>query len=475
MTARGQIVEWPSAGWGIVQPPVVLEAEQAVLGAALAFPDIIDDLGWLEPIHFAAPANRRIWEIMRAAVEAGRRVDPVTLKPAAVEPVIDAAGGIAYIAQLASSAVGRVNAGEYARLVFDMHERRAVIAIGQRMIAEAAGGAIERTAREIIAEAEEAFTSFDASDIDGPRPFDRTVDEAVAAVQSTWKGEGPMGVATGLADVDELTGGLFPGDLTVLAGATSMGKSAFATTVAHNVARVGTPVLLFALEMSRAQIALREIAAATGLPVPAMRAGRLTEADMAAIVAAGQDVRRLPVWIDHRAGLRLPMIASTAKVLIRKAGIKLVIVDYLQLVAAGEDYRGNRAQEVAEIARGLKVMARSLDVPVLALSQLSRGLEARDNKRPVLADLKESGEIENAADNVWAVYREHYYLKQAEPKQKERESATDFTLRVADWQERVDACRNDAELILLKQRNGTQDKIDLHFDGKRMRFGNRAR
>ncbi|MBE0530252.1 MAG: AAA family ATPase [Rhodospirillales bacterium] len=475
MSARGEVIDLPVDQWGSVQPPMALEAEQMVLGAAMAFPELMDELRWLEPAHFAASANRRVWEVMRAAVEAGRIADPVTLKPAASEPDIAAAGGVRYIAQLASCAVGRTNALEYARMVFDMYERREVIAVADRMIEQARRGDIERTARHIVAEAEEAFAGFTVSEVDGPRAFVGAVDAAVAAVEKAWRGEGPVGIQTRLADIDDATGGLFPGDLTVLAGATSMGKTALANTICEAVARNGTPVLVFSLEMPSEQLALREVAAGSGVPVPAMRAGRVTPDDMASIVTAGQAARKLPIWVDDRSGLGLAMIVATTKRMMRREGVRLVVVDYLQLVTPSDRYAGQRTNEVSAIARGLKEMARGLNIPVLALSQLSRGLNVRENKRPTLSDLRESGEIEQAADNVWAVYREAYYLKNAEPRKKEREGNEAFTERLVQWQTDVDSCRNEAELILLKQRQGSTDKVTLHFDGKRMRFGNRER
>jgi len=458
------------------QPPMELQAEQAVIGAVFAFPDVLDDLRFLLPEHFASEPYGRVWEIILALAEGGRIPDPINVNQTArTDPVLIDAGGQDLIAQLASAAVGRINAGEYARLIVDMFERRRILEIADAAVNRVFQGVVAGSAREVMASVEEAFAEFETTGLEGPRPMSDAMDCAVADIERAWRGDGPVGLQTGLIDLDALIGGLFAPDLTVIGGATSMGKTALANSIVAAVAATGTPCLVFSLEMGAEQLAMREVAARTGLPVPAMRGGRLTEQDMTDVITASRDSRGLPIWIDDRPSIGLPMIGATAKRLIRKEGIGLVVVDYLQLVQPPDRYGGNRTQEVSEIARGLKNMAKILKVPVIALSQLSRASATRENKRPILSDFRESGEIEQAADNMWGVYREAYYLKQAEPRRQERESAEDFTLRLDEWLSRMEAVKFDAEVMVLKQRQGDIGKVNLFFDGPRMRFGNRAR
>ncbi len=300
----------------------------------------------------------------------------------------------------------------------------------------------------------------------------QVMDETMGLVDKTARGEGPTGLKTGLVDLDKVIGGLFAGELVILAGATSMGKTALAKQIAATVAQAGTPVLYHSLEMDGKQLAMRDMAAQAGVPLPAMRSGRLTDADLDAAMEAGTRRRALPILIDSRAGLDVGRLYAQARQTVARQNIGLIVVDYLQLLSPGQRYAGNRAAEVGEVSRALKRTARDLQVPVLAMSQLSRQVDSRDDNRPRLSDMRESGTIEQDADAVWLIYREEYYLKRKAPERGGFKSDSAYEEANASHQAKVDAARNKAELMVAKQRNGPTGTVKLRFDGARLRFEN---
>ncbi len=466
------------------QPPHNIDAEKAVLGAIFANNRVYEAVSeFLKPEHFALGQNGRIYEACGKIIDGGGVADPVTLKHRLGQD-LEEVGGQAYLADLASSAVGLINATEYANLVVDLAKRRRIIEIADEAAAEAFDS--QDTAEAIQERAEgRLFDLADKGTRTGAQPLSAYVDQSLRQAEASYKSGKPAGLPTGLVDLDEKLGGLHPTDLIILAGRPGIGKSALATTIGFNIARLArnlqqtpavpqiAPIKVFSLEMSGEQLTMREMAGRAGFSSHLVRQGRIGQDQFQALMRSGEDMKTLPLWIDERPALPIQYMRASARRFKRQHGLSLVIIDYLQLASSAERKRNDsRVQEVSEITQGLKAMAKELDVPVLALSQLSRAVEARDNKRPQLSDLRESGSIEQDADVVMFLYREEYYLERDKPEQRLDESDDRFFDRVAKWESHLAKAKNLAEIIVAKQRHGPIGTVNARFDGAAARFDN---
>ena len=445
--------------------PASLEAERAVLGAIFVDPRAYERVaGFLRPDHFHHEAHAAVFARVVAMMAAGETPGPITLRAWAEEGLADH-GGAAYLYELASCAAAVINAVEYARLIRDLWARRRCLDAAAAWVADLHGG--ELSAPEARARLEEALADLGPPPDRGARPFADFIDLVLVEADAAHKAGKPLGLQTGLVDLDRRLGGIQGGDLLVVAGATSMGKTAWVWGVLGYAAQVGVPSLLVSLEMAGVQLALRDLAAETGIEARDIRAGRVDFLQLTGVAALA---RAQPIWIDDEAH-SLAAVEASARLAKRRHKIGLVAVDYLQLI---EHRAENRTQEVTQISGRLKRLARELDVPVIAVSQISRGIAARDDKRPQLSDLRDSGSIEQDADIIVMLHREAYYLERSEPQPMLKESSEAFSGRLARHNARLDEVRNRADCIVAKHRNGPTGVVTLRFDGARMRFENLA-
>ena len=468
-------------------PPQNLEAEQALLGAILvnneAFYRVSD---FLEPNHFFEAVHRRIFQVAGELIRANKIANPVTLKT--FLPADLAIGDITlnqYLARLAAEATTIINAEDYGRSVYDLALRRALIGIGEDMVNVAYDAPVEMAPREQIEEAERRlYEVAEKGQLNtGFQSFGTALVTAIDMASAAYKRDGHLsGIASGLSDLDRLMGGLQSSDLVIIAGRPGMGKTSLVTNIAFNVARAyrgevqpdgamktvnGGIVGFFSLGMSAEQLATRIIAEQSGVPSSDIRRGRITEQQFSAIAEAAQAMNRVPLYVDQTGGLNIGQLSARARRLKRQRGLDLMIIDYIQLLQGSSKKSDNRVQEVTEITNQLKALAKELSVPVLALSQLSRQVENRDDKRPQLSDLRESGSIEQDADVVLFVYREEYYLKNKEPKPG--------TIEHEQWQNEMSQVHGIAEVIIGKQRHGPTGTVRLWFEDSVTRFSNLAR
>ncbi len=475
---------------GFRAPPVNYEAEQALLGAILennyAYERVAD---FLRPEHFADAPHGRIYQAIGKLIERGQQANAITLKSLFDQDQdLAEVGGAQYLSKLQSSTVTIINAADYGRTVYDLFLRRELIALGEDVVNDAFEQDIDITAADQIETAEQKLYSLaEAGQTEGGlTTFKSAVIEAVnMAAAAKDRDSHVAGVATGFRDLDKLLGGLHQSDLIILAGRPSMGKTALATNIAATAAmahrkekgpdgveiEVPEVVAFFSLEMSSEQLATRILAEASEVRSDAMRRGEIDDKDFGKIFDASRALYTLSLFIDDTAALTIGALRTRARRLKRQHGLSLVVVDYLQLMQGPAGLRNeNRVQEVSEITRGLKAIAKELNVPVLALSQLSRQTEQRDDKRPQLSDLRESGSIEQDADVVMFLYREEYYLMREKPTQRANEKDDDFERRQARYAERQKETRNKAEVIVAKQRHGPIGTVNLQFRGEFTRF-----
>jgi replicative DNA helicase len=468
--------------------PHNVEAEQALLGAILVNNEALYRVSdFLEPAHFFEPAHQQIFEIARSLNRTGKLASPITLKTFLPAEVDIAGLTLAqYLARLAAEATTIINAVDYGRTIYDLATRRELIGIGEDMVNVAFDAPVDFAPRDQIEDAERRL--YDLAETGryggGFQKFETALTTAVDMAARAYQREGRLsGLATGLKDLDSKMGGLQASDLIILAGRPGMGKTALATNVAYNVAHAwrgevradghidtvnGGIVGFFSLEMSAEQLATRIIAEQSGIPSSTIRRGGINERDFERIKDVAIELQHLPFFIDETGGLTVAQLAARARRLKRQKGLDLLVVDYIQLLQ-GSTRRAmeGRVQEVTEITTSLKALAKELNVPILALSQLSRQVESRDDKRPQLSDLRESGSIEQDADVVMFVFREEYYLSNKEP----RPGTDEYT----KWQVEMAAVHGKAEIIIGKQRHGPTGTVNVQFDAAVTRFDNLAR
>ncbi len=473
-------------------PPHNHEAEQALLGAVLLNNRAYEQVSeFLRAEHFAEPVHGRIFAACGKLIDRGQMANPVTLKTYFEQDGgLADIGGPAYLAALANAVVSIINAVDYGKLIHDLHLRRELIALGSDLVNDAFQPSVDSSALDQIGQAEaKLYELATTGQTEGGFEDFRTVlIEAVNQAEAAHKRQGKLsGVPTGLVDMDKKLGGLHPSDLIILAGRPSMGKTSLATNIAFNAAKAyreeadalgkpkavdGAMVAFFSLEMSAAQLATRILAEQAEIASHKIRQGELSNEEFERLVTAAQDLHRLPLFIDDTPALSISAVRTRARRLKRQHGLGLIVLDYLQLLRGSGASAENRVQEISEITRGLKALAKELDVPVIALSQLSRAVEQREDKRPQLADLRESGSIEQDADVVMFVFREQYYLERAEPGRRPEETEEKFNERHSKWQERCEEVWNTAEVIVAKQRHGPVGTVRLSFQGEFTKFGN---
>ncbi|MCE7887717.1 MAG: replicative DNA helicase [Alphaproteobacteria bacterium PRO2] len=457
------------------------DAEQALLGALLVDNRVFEKIGdFLKAAHFFLPAHQRIFEAIIKMIDRGQTASPVTLKNYfEKDDDLKDVGGAEYLADLAASVVSVINAQDYARTIYDLHLKRELISIGEEVVNDAFDHDIDVAATDTIEKAEaRLFELAETGEVRGNFVTLRSsVLAAIEHAEKAYKSDGNVtGVTTGLIDIDKILGGLQNSDLLILAGRPSMGKTALATNIAFAAANKfaetggaeGAIVGFFSLEMSSDQLAARILADQSNIASDAIRKGTIKQDDFRAFAEASQRLSQVPLYIDDTPGLSISAIRTRARRLKRQHGLGLLVVDYLQLLRGTGSKQGldNRVQEVSEITRGLKAIAKELAIPVLALSQLSRQVEQREDKRPQLSDLRESGSIEQDADVVMFVYREEYYLSRAEP-----EPGTEKHMK---WQERCDKAMNIGECIVAKARHGPIGTVRLQFNPTFTRFSDLA-
>lgn len=464
-------------------PPHNVMAEQAVIGAVLTNNEAINRIGdFLSPEHFYEPVHQRIYEAVIKLMDRGIIASPITLKNYFdKDEALKEVGGAEYLGRLAALAVTVLNVQSYARTVYDLAMRRKLISIGEDTVNEAYDSEIGSTALEQIERMEQELFNL-ASEGGSDRGFQNlktSLVEAINRVEQAFKRkEHISGITSGFADLDRLLGGVQNSDLLILAGRPSMGKTALAINIAlnaceamykaskHETAEQGVPppaVGFFSLEMSSEQLAARMIAMKTGVNSAKMRIGNLNDAEFAKLVQGNKALAELPFFIDDTPALSIAALRTRARRLKRKHNLGFLLVDYLQLVRGSSKMsESNRVQEVSEITQGLKAIAKELNIPVIALSQLSRAVEQREDKRPQLSDLRESGSIEQDADVVMFIYREEYYVGRKEPQPG--------TPKYAEWQEEMNKVMNLSEVIIAKQRNGPIGNATLFFDSNTTQF-----
>ncbi|WP_289085169.1 replicative DNA helicase [uncultured Sulfitobacter sp.] len=464
--------------------PHSIEAEQQLLGAILTNNDIYDRVASvIGPKHFYDPVHARIFEIAAARIAKNNLASPVTLKAFMEDDEgLKELGGPAYLVRLAGAAISAFAVRDYAQMIYDLAVRRDLIQLGRDIAAKAAQVDVASEPREQIVEAEQKLYKLaeQGQTESGFQSFLKAVTDAVNVANAAYQRDGGLsGVSTGLIDMDKKLGGLHPSDLLILAGRPSMGKTSLATNIAFNVAKAyrrgtlhdgtegavdGGVVGFYSLEMSAEQLAARILSEAAEIPSHQIRSGDMTETEFRRFVDAAKALEACPLYIDDTPALPISQLAARARRLKRTHGLDVLIIDYLQLVR-GTGKGENRVNEISEITMGLKAIAKELNIPVIALSQLSRQVENREDKRPQLSDLRESGSIEQDADVVMFVFREEYY--------KEREKPGDHELdKMAIWQEEMERLHGRAEVVIGKQRHGPIGTVDLSFEGRYTRFGN---
>jgi replicative DNA helicase len=483
--ASSEAIERPS----LRTAPHNIEAEQALLGAILLNNEAHDRVSaFLEPEHFFDPLHARIYETLGKLIGSGKQATPITLRTffESSEPIAPGLTVPQYLGRLAVNATTIINAADYGRTIYDLAVRRRLITIGEDMVNVAYDAPVDFPPQEQIEEVENHLYALAETGKYGQgfMGFSTALTHAIEMANNAYQREGGLsGIATGLRDLDSKMGGLQPSDLIIIAGRPAMGKSSLATNIAFNVAKVykaerqpdgsdkvldGAVVGLFSLEMSAEQLATRILSEQSEIPSERIRRGMIDESEFKRLVQVSQQMSLLPLYIDQTGGLSIAQLAARARRLKRQRGLGLVVVDYLQLLT-GSSRRAaeGRVQEVSEITTGLKALAKELNVPIIALSQLSRQVENREDKRPQLADLRESGSIEQDADVVMFVYREEYYVERAKPHEG--------TLEFQDWMAKMQLVSGKAEVIIGKQRHGPVGTVHLQFEASVTRFSDLAR
>ena len=476
---------------GLREPPHNLEVEAALLGAVLRNNRAFEKVGdILNADQFYAPEHQRIYSAIKQITDKGQVANATTLSHIMdTDPLIAEVGGGGYLFELAANVVTVINAKDYAETIRDLHLKRELIGLGEDVVNEAYDlEDIDDTADRQIERAEHRLYQLATTgEVDrGVTTLKTAVEMALESAEQAFKRDTHLvGVTSGFRDIDQMLGGLHRSDLLILAGRPSMGKTSLATNIAFNAAKAynrhedengdvteeGGKVLFFSLEMSSEQLAARILSEQSRVASDKIRRGEIENDEFERLAIAAQELSQVPLFIDDTPGLTITGLRQRARRVKRQHGLHLVVVDYLQLLQGPAEKRSdNRVQEVSDITRGLKTLAKELDVPVIALSQLSRQVENREDKRPQLSDLRESGSIEQDADVVTFIYRPEYYLQREHPTERPNETPDKFQERVERHNQRLNDSRNIAEVIIAKQRHGPIGIVELFFDGNFTRF-----
>ncbi|HJN53994.1 MAG TPA: replicative DNA helicase [Flavobacteriaceae bacterium] len=457
--------------------PMNIEAEQAILASLLSRNSAYERISdFLKPEHFYDDINGKIFEAIAKLLENNQLADPLTLKNYFLQKdEMELIGGDRYLIELAKNSTILSNTEEYGKLIYDLYQRREILKISDEITNEANSCDIETKASQIIEKAEvKLYNLSSTGNINQDfKKFSLSLKDAINSAESAYKRDGQLsGIPTGFADLDDLLGGLHKTDLIILAGRPSMGKTALATNIAFKMANINSMndenkknvVGFFSLEMSSEQLAPRILAEDSSISSEKIRRGLFNSNDFQKIVKSSQTLTGLSLYIDDSPNLSISALRTRARRLKRRYGLDIIVIDYLQLIRPTLNRPDNRVLEIAEMTRNLKSLAKELNIPVLCLSQLSRQVEQRDDKRPQLSDLRESGAIEQDADVVMFIYREEYYTERKEP--------SPGTEDYQKWQERMSKIHNVAEVLVSKQRHGPIGKVNLHFEGSTTKFSN---
>ena len=463
------------------------DAEQALLGAILINNEAHDRVSsFLDPHHFFDPLHQQIYETAAKLIASGKQATPVTLRTffESTPPIEPGLTVPQYLGRLAANATTIINALDYGRTIHDLAIRRQLILIGEDMVNSAYDAPVDFPPDEQIEDVENRLFSLAETGKYGQgfMGFNVALTNAIDMANNAYQRAGGLsGISTGLRDLDSKMGGLQSSDLIILAGRPSMGKTALVTNIAFNVAKNykverqsdgtdkvldGAVVGFFSLEMSSEQLATRILAEQAEISSEKIRRGMINETEFKRLVQVSQQMASLPLYIDQTGGISIAQLAARARKLKRQRGLGLLIVDYLQLLTGSKRTGEGRVQEVSEITTGLKALAKELNVPIIALSQLSRQVEQREDKRPQLSDLRESGSIEQDADVVMFVFREEYYVERTKP--------SEGTAEFQEWMTKMQMVSGKAEAIIGKQRHGPVGTVTLSFEGQYTRFGNLA-
>ncbi len=465
------------------EAPNNVEAEQALLGAILVNNDAYYRVSdFLKPIHFNEPLHRKIYELAGDTIRMGKIATTITLKTHL--PADGKVGDLTipqYLARLAAEAVTIINAEDYGRAIYDLALRRSLITIGEDMVNIAYDAPLDMPPQNQIEDAERRlFELAETGRYDGGfQSFNDAVAQAIDMAGQAFERDGSLsGISTGIHSLDGRMGGLQRSDLIVLAGRPGMGKTSLATNIAYNIAAAYEPEIqadgsykaknggvvgFYSLEMSSEQLATRIISEQTEVSSSKIRRGDISEADFEKLVACSQMMQKVPLYIDQTGGISIAQLSARARRLKRQRGLDCLVVDYIQLMTGSGKSSDNRVQEITQITTGLKALGKELNVPIIALSQLSRGVESREDKRPQLSDLRESGSIEQDADVVLFVFREEYYVKNLEPRDE-------FDPKYEEWKMKFEAVKGTADVIIAKQRHGPTGTVKLAFQSEYTRF-----
>ncbi len=452
--------------------PSNIEAEQALLGSILVNNDIIDEVSTIiNPTSFYDPAHTKIYEVIETLNNKGMIANPITLKNYfEKDDMLDEVGGTEYLVKLTRFSGSTKQAIDYAKVIHEMYLRRELVLISDNLSSETLNSK-EQNAEKIIENTEKSLFdlaergSFSQSFLKFNQALDQTIEMATLAMKND---KGIVGVPTGLTDLDEKLGGLHKSDLVILAGRPSMGKTALATNIAYHAAQnimsrqEKSSVAFFSLEMSSEQLSTRILSEQAKIKSDDIRRGKVTEEEINRYIETSRNIYNLPLFIDETPAITIATLSNRARRIKRLFGVSLIVVDYIQLMRSNLNKNEGRVQEISEITQGLKALAKELNVPILALSQLSRAVEQRDDKQPQLADLRESGSIEQDADVVMFVYREAYYLERKQPKLG--------SIEHAEWQSKMNDVNGLADIILGKQRHGPTGTIKVEFEGIYTKF-----
>ncbi len=451
--------------------PNNIEAEQAVIGSILVSNDIFDEINTIiSSINFYDPMHQKIFEAVESLIYKGMLANPITLKNY-FEDEKDDLNVPEYLVKITKFSTSVRQAIEYSKIIYDMFVRRELIKISEQTIDSAKLNDLDTNGQSIIESSERLLFdlaekgSFNSSLVKFDEAMKQTIQMASAAYKNE---EGIVGVPTGLRDLDDKLGGLHQSDLIIIAGRPSMGKTSLATNIAFNAAQKlqesgkKSSIAFFSLEMSSEQLSTRIISEQARISSNDIRRGRISDDQFDKFLETSKNISELPLYIDETPAISIAALSNRARRIKRLFGLDMIVVDYIQLMRGTTFNKDGRVQEISQITQGLKAIAKELSVPVVALSQLSRQVEQRDDHKPQLADLRESGSIEQDADVVMFVYREGYYLQRKEPREA--------TVEHAEWQAKMNEVAHLAQIIIGKQRHGPIGNVTLEFEERFTKF-----